>query len=1013
LPTQTVLLNNSEERTSFSVSAYPADRLSAAVYHDADGPQVTAEYLRMNDPDTTIPRRVDWDCGVTTICTHAPGRTECVLYRGAEDADALPLPRGVQDYLSSPADKTTVENLGRVLECSRRQGRHLRPAAAGMAQVNVTSLSRTVQMIAYERGVRYHRFFTCAWLDFLSAVHEEARAGGMGAQYGAPIPAQRDAHHQRAFCHLADIGPQCAVAPAGWASAGGEDALLDDVRGFTNGDSFLFDAANFDYGTMQLVERYAASYPPTELRIQHPRLQGARLVGMAVRIPGASHIIFHTGEDQQHLPLWGDQLQLPNATRILSFLRMMASHLRAWADVRSGYEQAAALFFGRRASRWGANTGLNAQAGECVFNALHNDGALRLPFDMTLREYLRPMCPQVATPQAVSSLWRAGAAGLYNAAIFINNEIGIAWSSAAYACNMQSEAWVRRSDADSQAGQHAAMILGRARPSSLSTFDWAWQNACGHLYGWRLSEDVILSVERRSSADRTYELGNLSRAFHVPQWYFAYDHLWAARAIFDYTVLPTQATTVKWPEDHAYPLRCRYGRADFVRLGRSLAPMGARMWIGDGGAQMSAQHYISVNATGEAYSQTHQAAHQSLQCWHKPNEYSRPAAPQGLAFDRLPAPFEDFIVPNGCCVFDLNTHDGMAFGYAPQAPSAAVARVARQEVGYAVRVHLAPASRIGVNRVVPEYTLLAMKDRRTGAPAGLTFITQPELERADRAALQTTLTSRCRAGPAALANDSRIDEPRRSSRGHQAKRVINSRLKGNPTSRAQVPPARAQVAETRPNQYAALPIEDDVAQPSTARPPPTERRRLLVQRAAASQAAARPAPRKRRISVDKSDLHTFMAVLDRLVKELDLDEAPISALRDAVEAQEPQESAPAAVAAAADDARSRDKPRPPGGSARTWSDVARAPKALRAEMTASEMQGARVYDKSARPHVVSGGRRFELAPAAARVIASEDDDHEVAAAVEKVVASDALASEVQAGASSSSSATQENCAGSQ
>jgi len=166
--------------------------------------------------------------------------------------------------LNSMATHESNRTIKTMLEPVRQIGSHIRPANANALQEGVQRLGHVRSLWQTSSGISLVRFFTCAWIDFLSmhAISDDRANwtfGGAGVNGYPPVPRY----------HYADVGPHRAP-PVGGNFFGSERSVWDHMDQLADGTSFFIDASEMAPMDVRMASRYAQSFPPERVRRNAP-----------------------------------------------------------------------------------------------------------------------------------------------------------------------------------------------------------------------------------------------------------------------------------------------------------------------------------------------------------------------------------------------------------------------------------------------------------------------------------------------------------------------------------------------------------------------------------------------------------------------------------------------------------------------------------------------------------------------------------------------------------------------
>jgi hypothetical protein len=262
-------------------------------------------------------------------------------------------------------------------------------------------------------------------------------------------------------------------------------------------------------------------------------------------------------------------------------------------------------------------------------------------------------------------------------------------------------------------------------------------------------------------------LGRCFAAPHTPFLFHPYHDVWMMYSIPDFAVLPMTNGVVKWPANKAHPIKSVFNPTSQVRLGATLPPLTYKYWVGDGGAEFSAQYYLAENYATAATQRENCLMH----VWEKPMEYNLPSGTTTFEPVRLgDQGLEQYMLPGSLCSYNHVERMTRAFGVSGAIGAPANGANVMWNDIVMERQNVAPAlvysgpKRIALESAdLQDYTLLALSNKATGAFAGMALLPSKALLQPspaeDRTAYSQYLRPPPLATPAAMANDSSPEMP--------------------------------------------------------------------------------------------------------------------------------------------------------------------------------------------------------------------------------------------------------------
>jgi hypothetical protein len=249
------------------------------------------------------------------------------------------------------------------------------------------------------------------------------------------------------------------------------------------------------------------------------------------------------------------------------------------------------------------------------------------------------------------------------------------------------------------------------------------------------------------------------------------------RAIPEYSTLPFEDGTVKWPDDLSLPVEHTRARVDNVRLANSLPFARELGWQNDGGQSYSAQYYVSAAVDASQVP--------TLDRWAVPHQVNYPAAPAQIAFEMLPAPLQNFMRPGFVNTGALNTYNNYAHGISIPNAERSFAKIATKGTNECTRVRPTALSTFVpegsrrysyetiVSIAVPKarydnLLIMSMNRPNVGVPQ---YTTAP-IEAA------MTQPRRALAGPASEANDTQLGQGTQGMAKFKRVSTIGNMVKG-------------------------------------------------------------------------------------------------------------------------------------------------------------------------------------------------------------------------------------------
>nr|QIP68010.1 MAG: ORF2 [Bremia lactucae associated fusagravirus 1] len=636
-------------------------------------------------------------------------------------------------------------------------------------------------------GQSYVRWFTVAWLDFF--VQMTRRKSAATVHTTTPVVGHRGVN-------LVGLNARAQNIPAGqgpiaFGATVGEDAFWNNYSDFIDGDAFLIDASSQrDSILLGLTARYAGNWPHVNTSMHNGTAAAPTDVvyplASRVHIPGARTVYIHFGDkDVPDMVNWQAPVDAPNSTDIQRTISWMVETTGAYSDCAVGFEMAAARAFGvdNRLHQ-------NAARGHRLFNALYDEDQLQLPRDATLPAYFYPFRHHDRVAFEKLDILHDSQSRVYEVGRLMNLSLMVGRQWAFKALSLTGDA-LNPAGRGRLAALHTHRICNRVTPDTLSILDIVTKNAIAHMYHWAPSNLVlnsnVLGVTEPGASGNV--IGNYFSRLVTPFLLHPYHSVWTMFGLPDFMALPFTNGTVKWPKDKAYPLKNAMVPISEVRLGATLPPLTYKYWVGDGGAEFSAQYYLSENC-GADPAVTENCR---LRAWDKPMEFNLPAAATGFTVPRMrEVGLESYMVPGTLCSYNhvnrITKAYGLALDPAIAGGNSAWNDIATASTGVApALVYTGPKRFVTEPADLQDYTLLALSNQSTGAFAGMVMVPSQELLSMRTSPESPAYTQYMRPPlmdtPSALAND---NSPETSGTGGGRKGGIVARSGNNFNMRGSV-----------------------------------------------------------------------------------------------------------------------------------------------------------------------------------------------------------------------------------
>lgn len=642
------------------------------------------------------------------------------------------------------------------------------------------------------RSSRYVTFMLKAWLDYFTACTVAS----------CPVTPTRWQRSQVGGAAWPPIANIAAVNRTNdWpAYLQGRDEIL-------RGDHFWCEVpsgadAN-EYVGMSM--RYASSWPPyhvstvlnaagavvggavaangvwANVQAAVPAAAGRRhhLLAMNVAIPGYASFTSSHGIDERTFdgapgnpPALARVEGWLNPDRIRAFIRLFAQANNCTADAEYAFELATILACGTRtgtsSTYYRTATG-NGRTGTAVphrtFNGFFMKSRFTVPRDLTGMSFFNSfMQPTEIQTSYIVDLTTLEPAEFAKYVGFTNAAIQFGWSCAFKACTANGYALAELHTAGTRPAfaYHMASIARQRDHRTLTILQRAFRNAMRLTFGWTLSREIVLL---HSLADDN--IGPLSRHvssycmnYEVPlgQIPYAVAQYWVTAP--DWALLPFTGGVVKWPADKALPVRTAQQPLNSVRLGRTMAHLGSDFWVGDGGAEYSAQYYVASNGNDDDVHVADGSANVTTALsWVRPNQYQLPAAPSNVGIRRYAAPFADYMRAGSLTAYNATARYPNAFGMrlAAGATSRQWLHLAMGTPNVAPRLALYSKYYTTTEMIRPDYALYVLEDDEGPVGVALQPISRDQIPR-----YVFGQDAKGLSGPAAEANDNNPDDVKRS-----------------------------------------------------------------------------------------------------------------------------------------------------------------------------------------------------------------------------------------------------------